>query len=335
MVMLFFSIIISCGMGSVKVSASEFFSILSYKFGFSSEKDFTTQQEAIICVIRLPRVITSVLIGAVLAICGASIQGLFRNPLADPGIIGISSGAAMAASIAIVFAGSGIIKQSSYAGFSILYIAAFLGACVTAFLVFRIAKEKTKTNVGLMLLAGIALNAISGAVMGLLTYLSTDAQLRDLTFWTLGSLGGANWKSVLILLITTSITIFFLLRLAKSLNALSLGEKEALHIGTPVEKVKNTIIIITSLAIGVAVAFCGIIGFIGLVVPHILRLSGSYDHRFLIPASAIGGALLLCVADTTSRTLAAPAEIPVGIITSLVGAPVFLFLLIQQKTKFA
>lgn len=333
--MLFFSIIISCGMGSVKVSASEFFSILFHKFGFSNEKDFTAQQEAVIWVIRLPRVVMSVLIGAVLAICGASIQGLFRNPLADPGIIGISSGAAMAASIAIVFAGSGIIQQSNYAGFSVLYIAAFLGACVTAFLVFRIAKEKTKTNVGLMLLAGIALNAISGAVMGLLTYLSTDAQLRDLTFWTLGSLGGANWKSVLILLITTSITIFFLLRLAKSLNALSLGEKEALHIGTPVEKVKNTIIVITSLAIGVAVAFCGIIGFIGLVVPHILRLSGSYDHRFLIPASAIGGALLLCVADTTSRTLAAPAEIPVGIITSLVGAPVFLFLLIQQKTKIA
>lgn len=327
--------IYSCSTGAVSVSAGELVSIIFNKAGLSNTKNYTDQQEAVIWLIRLPRVCMTVLVGASLALCGAAIQGLFRNPLADPGIIGVSSGAALCASIVIVLAGSVFTLNSGFAGFSVLTIATFLGAAITSFIVFAIAKEKQGTNVAMMLLAGIAINALAGAFTGLLTYLSTDAQLRSLTFWTLGSMGGANWKSVAIVFAVTVLSLILLMTLSKALNALALGETEAGHIGIKVERTKNIIILVTSIAIGSTVAFCGIIGFVGLVIPHILRLLGSPHHRFLLPASALGGAILLCLADTVSRTLVAPAEIPVGIITALVGAPVFLFLLLRQKFKSA
>lgn len=327
---LFVTVLISCATGAMGVSPVQLVSIIGYKAGLVSQQNFTPQQEAVIWDIRLPRVMLSVLTGALLAISGAAIQGLFRNPLADPGIIGVSAGAAMFASLVIVLAGPAFML-GSYAGFSLLTIITFAGALLSAFLVFGIGRNKRGANVALMLLAGIAINAIAGSITGMLIYLSSESQLRNLTFWTLGSLGGADWKNVLISFIILLTALFLLVRKAKALNAFSLGEQEAMHIGINVEQTKNIIVIICSAAIGATVAFCGIIGFIGLVIPHILRLTGSYDHRFLLPASALGGAVLLCLADTLSRTLVAPAEIPVGIITALVGAPVFLFLLLRQK----
>jgi iron complex transport system permease protein len=202
-------------------------------------------------------------------------------------------------------------------------------------LIFALAREKRKTNVVTMLLAGISINALAGAATGLLTYLADDAQLRSLTFWTLGSLGGTTWKAVIFMSVATGLSLLILLRLHKSFNALALGEAEAIHLGVSVEALKKWVIFATALAVGVSVAFCGMIGFVGLVVPHIMRLWVGAEHRYLLPASALGGGLLLCWADTLSRTWAAPAEIPIGVITALVGAPVFLFLLFKQRKAMA
>ncbi|MFT5617697.1 MAG: iron complex transport system permease protein, partial [Arenicella sp.] len=247
----------------------------------------------------------------------------------DPSIVGISAGAALFASLTIVLGGS--FFSATWLGVSALSFASFTGAVLATILVFTISQEKRGTNVSTMLLAGIAINSLAGACMGVLTYLADDAQLRSLTFWTLGSLGGSNWLSVTILALVTVSSVIFLSRLYKPFNALALGEREAVNLGISVEKLKIQVVAFTALSIGSAVAFCGMIGFVGLVVPHILRLFGGSDHRFLLPASALGGALLLGLADTASRTVASPAELPIGIITSLVGAPIFLWLIYRKR----
>jgi iron complex transport system permease protein len=286
---------------------------------------------AVIWQIRLPRVLLSLMVGASLAISGAALQGLFRNPLADPSIIGISMGAALSAAIVIVLADGVLAANYSIGGISLLAIATFLGALITTFLIFRIAKEGKKVNVMNMLLAGIAINAIAAAGVGLLTFLADNEELRTLTFWTLGSLGGASWLSVGVLSISTFLSLYFLLPLFKSFNALSLGEQEATYMGVNTEKLKLKVIIFSALAIGTGVAFCGMISFVGLVVPHIIRLIFGGDYRVLLPTSAIGGGLLLCWADNLARTAVIPAELPIGILTALFGAPVFLYLILNRR----
>jgi iron complex transport system permease protein len=268
-----------------------------------------------------------------MGICGASMQGLFRNPLADPSIIGISAGASLAAAIMIVlghkiFANAGIFAQV----FS-LSIATFLGAILATLVIFSLSVTKGKAMVSSMLLTGIAINAFSMAFVGLLTTISTESQLRTLTFWTLGSLGGANWKGTALMFIIFCIVIFGLLKLYKSLNLLALGENEAKFLGISTESLKRKILIYTALGVGVSVSLCGMISFVGLVVPHLVRLSVGSDNKIVLPLSAIGGALLLCGADLISRIIAPPTEIPIGVITALIGAPFFLILLHQQKKK--
>lgn len=321
----------SLSKGALTINLEQVIAILISKIGINTDIPFSDQEYAVIWIIRFPRVLLSLFVGSILAITGVAMQGLFRNPLADPSIIGISTGAALAAALVIVLGGAYTNLFIDTLGLSVLSSATFLGAVLSTLIIFRIAKEKRKTNVATMLLAGIALNALNGAVIGLLTYIANDEQLRDLTFWTLGSLGGASWIQVGIMAAATITTILLLMSGSKSFNALSLGEQEAMYVGTHVEHLKWMVILATGLAIGCTVAFCGVIGFVGLVVPHILRLLGGANHHFLLPASAIGGALLLCVADTISRTIAAPAEIPIGIITSLAGAPVFIYLLYRQR----
>ena len=256
-------------------------------------------------------------------------QGLFRNPLADPGLIGISSGAALAVAIVIVLAGP-------FAGVLGLYglsIAAFVGGLTASMLIFRFAQLTGTFSVTYMLLAGIAINALAGAGVGFLTYLSNDEQLRSLTFWTMGSLGGALWLTVAVAATVILPAIFFLFRNAQEINILLLGENEARHLGVNNERLKLVIIICTALSVGAAVAVSGIIGFIGLVVPHLMRLTIGPDHRLLLPASALFGAFLLLVADTIARTVVSPAEMPVGILTSLIGGPFFLWLLVKQYSR--
>lgn len=288
--------------------------------------DLTQQQQNVLTAIRLPRVLLGIVVGAALALSGAALQGLFRNPLADPGLIGIAGGAALAVAIMIVLAG----PLSGYLGLYGLTFAAFAGGIATSIVIFRIARITGTTSVTYMLLAGIAINALAAAATGFLAYLSDDQQLRTLTFWTMGSLGGALWPAVFISLSVVIPSSVILLRSARELNLLILGDDEARQLGVDSEKLKRNIIICTALTVAVAVAMSGIIGFVGLVVPHLIRLTLGPDHRLLFPASAILGAILLVVADTIARTALAPAEVPVGIFTSLVGGPFFLWLLIRQ-----
>lgn len=320
----------SLAMGAFELSFFEASQIIWSKLsGFSVIED--ERLAAVIWQIRLPRVLLSLMVGASLAISGAALQGLFRNPLADPSIIGISMGAALSAAIIIVLADGVLAANYSVGGISLLAIATFLGALITTFLIFRIAKEGKKVNVMNMLLAGIAINAIAAAGVGLLTFLADNEELRTLTFWTLGSLGGASWLSVGVLSVSTFLSLYFLLPLFKSFNALSLGEQEATYMGVNTEKLKLKVIIFSALAIGTGVAFCGMISFVGLVVPHIIRLIFGGDYRILLPTSALGGGLLLCWADNLARTAVIPAELPIGILTALFGAPVFLYLILNRR----
>ncbi len=291
-------------------------------------EELSDSQQTVLTVIRLPRVLLACVVGASLAVSGAAMQGLFRNPLADPGLIGISSGAALAVAVMIVLVGpiTGVL------GLYGISVAAFIGGAVTALLIFQFAHLTGTFSVTYMLLAGIAVNALAGAGTGLLTYLSSDEQLRTLTFWTMGSLGGALWPAVIVVATVVIPSTILLVRYAKKLNVLLLGEQEAHYLGVNTQRLKMVIIMTTALSVGAAVAVSGIIGFIGLVVPHLIRLTIGPDNRLLIPASAILGAILLVAADTVARTIVSPAEMPVGILTSLIGGPFFLWLLLKQKT---
>lgn len=308
--------------------------ILLSKLGISLGIAYEAQQEAVLWAIRLPRVCFGALIGASLGIAGASIQGLFRNPLADPGLIGISTGASLFAVIGIVIQSIFLQGLGAWFGFYMLPIFAFAGAALTTFLVFSLSRVQGQIVVSQMLLVGLAFNALAASMIGLLTYLATDAQLRSITFWNLGSLGGATWESLTLLAPLVLISILGLARLSKPLNLLALGESAAQHLGTNVKSLRWQVVVLSTLAVGAGVALAGTIGFVGLVVPHVVRLIGGSDHRNVLIGSALGGAFALTIADTLSRTIVAPAELPVGVITALLGAPLFLYLLLNSKKAF-
>ncbi|ATP59257.1 Fe3+-siderophore ABC transporter permease [Pedobacter ginsengisoli] len=322
----------SC-IGAVDISFSELLSIISYHTRLSDHQGFTSQQASVFFNLRLPRVLLGSLIGAALGVSGAVIQGLFRNPLAEPGLIGISSGATLFAVIMIVLEINIFKNLTGTLNFYALSIAAFIGAGVTTMMVYRIAMKNGKTVITTLLLAGLAINALANSFIGLMTYLATDAQLRNITFWNLGSLGGASWQTVSALLPFVLIPIIILPFFAKSLNALVLGESQALHMGINVKVVKRMIIILATMAVGASVAMAGIIGFIGLIIPHIIRMTFTADHRIVIPGSALLGGALLTGADLIARTIVAPAELPIGILTAMIGVPVFIYIIISEKNK--
>lgn len=286
----------------------------------------------VILSIRLPRTLLGLLVGSGLAVSGALMQGLFRNPLADPALVGVSSGAGLAAAVIIVL-GDRILARLGVPGplpYAALPAGAFLGGLCATLILYALATRSGRTAVATMLLAGIALGALSGALTGLLTFVSDDRQLRDLAFWSLGSLGGATWSKVaasapLILPVLAAVPL-----LGRGLNALVLGEAEAFHLGVPVERLKRACIVLVAVAVGASVAAAGVIGFVGLVVPHALRLLIGPGHRLLLPAAALLGGAFLVLADVVARLVAAPAELPIGIVTALVGAPVFLWLLLGR-----
>ena len=289
------------------------------------------QAELIVGQIRLPRALLGLCVGAVLALSGVAMQGLFRNPLADPGLIGVSSGAALGAAVAIVGGAAFGGLPSALAPY-LLSACAFAGGLGVTALVYRLGRRDGQTSVATMLLAGIALTALAGAAIGLFTYLADDATLRTLTFWNLGSLNGASYARLWPLLLVTAAVALWLPRRARALNALLLGESEARHLGFAVERLKRELVLCTALGVGAAVAAAGMIGFIGLVVPHLMRLLVGPDHRLLLPASALAGASLLLLADLLARLLLAPAELPIGIVTALLGAPFFIYLLLRGRS---
>lgn len=327
------AMLLAVGLGAVAISPGQVVSILAAQLGLDLPWAFKAQQELVLLGIRLPRVLLGVIVGAGLAISGALMQGLFRNPLADPGLIGVSSGAALGAALMIVLGAAlpGFIA-SALGAFGIA-VAAFVGGLLVTVIVYRISTRGRHTSVATMLLAGIALNALCGAGTGSLVLLTDDNQLRDLTFWTLGSLGGATWETLLVVGPFVLVAMAAAPRLARALNAMLLGEAEAHHLGINTQLVKRVVIALAALAVGAATAVSGLIGFVGLVVPHLVRLAIGPDHRTLLPASALLGATLLVAADLLSRVVIQPAEVPIGIITALGGAPFFLALLLQGRRR--
>ncbi|ASI94729.1 MULTISPECIES: iron ABC transporter permease [Vibrio] len=298
-----------------------------------SGSDLAPHIQLVINEIRLPRTILCMFIGAILAICGVVMQGLFRNPLAEPGIIGVSAGAALGGAFAIVVFADFSQNYPTLMNLAALPFFAFLGGAITTVLVYWLGTNKFGTSVTIMLLAGVAISALSGAAIGFMNFIADDQMLRDLTLWSMGSLAGANWSGIGLAAVTLISLMFWFQRKAMSLNALLLGESEAKHLGVPVQKLKRQLILLSAVGVGITVSICGAIGFIGLVIPHLGRMLAGPDHRTLLPISALMGALLLTAADMFARVAVAPAELPVGIVTALIGAPFFIYLLFQQKGK--
>lgn len=303
--------------GSIMISMGDLF------------REGDTLEKTVFWNLRLPRYLLAVLAGSSLATTGAMIQGIFRNPLVEPGLIGISSGGALFASIAIVYFDSWIGKLFFLQGFS------FFGSFLVSLLVYSLSSKNGKVSVLTLLLVGIGVNAACGSFLGLLHYLASDNQIRAIAFWSLGSLAGANWEGVISIMPFALVPVLSIPFLAKSLNAFLLGEREAGHLGYSVEKTKLYVLAIVCLSVASVVSITGIIGFVGLVVPHIVRIYGRANHKFLLPASAWLGANLMIVSDGIARVIVSPSELPIGILTAGVGAPIFLWILYQKVKEEA
>jgi len=323
-------VLVGLMMGPVWIAPAEVLRAFGEHFG-ASPSSAGAQEGLILFAIRLPRVILAGLVGICLAVCGTAMQGLFRNPLADPSLIGVSSGASAGASLMIVLGGGALLQGGQAAGLSVVALGAFAGGFLAVVLVYRLATSAIGTSVATMLLAGIAISALAGALNSLFMFLADDEMLRRISLWQMGSLDAANWPRVWIAGLAVAMLLMLLPREANALNALLLGESEARHLGIAVDAVKRKLILLTAMAIGVSVAVAGTISFVGLIVPHIVRLLIGPDHRYLIPASAMAGAILLILADAAARVVVAPAELPAGILTALLGTPFFLSLLAQKR----
>lgn len=287
----------------------------------------------IVMDIRLPRVLLGIMVGAALAISGAVMQGLFRNPLADPALVGVSSGAALAAVTVIVLGGSWLQSWTGWLESLAIPLAAFIGGILVTIIIFRFSTRNGRTDVGLMLLTGVAINAIAGSATGLLTYVASDEALRSLTFWSMGSLASATWQDVAIVTLPTLLALAILPLYARSLNSFLMGESVSYQSGFNVKQLKQVSIGLTALAVGAAVSVSGLIGFVGLVAPHLVRLMLGPDHRWVIPGSALMGGMLVLVSDMLARTLLSPAELPIGILMSAIGGPFFLWLLMKHRSR--
>lgn len=293
--------------------------------------EVSARDKMILWQIRLPRLVLGALVGGGLAVSGALMQGLFRNPLADPGLVGVSAGAGFGAVLAIVLGGLLPPAVLASTGLSLVPLAAFAGGWLVTTALHRFASRQGETEIATLLLAGIGVGALMSAATGVLIYLANDAQLRDLTFWSLGSLSGASWPRLAVAGPVLLAVLVLAPRTARGLNALALGEAAAGHMGIAVQPLKARVVLLVTLSTGAAVAVSGVIGFIGIVVPHLVRLILGPDHRVLLPASALLGATVLLLADMIARSIVAPSELPIGIVTALIGAPVFLWLLLARR----
>jgi iron complex transport system permease protein len=317
------AIIVALGRGAVGLSPGEVIAALGNKLGLDLG-DTDDRRLAIVWSVRMPRVVLALLVGAALACSGAALQGVARNALADPTLVGVSGGAALGAVTAIVLGGP-LLAHSTF-GVWLVPVAAFGGALLSTRAALAIARVGGATSGVTILLAGIGLAALAGSGVGILLYLADDAALRSVTFWSLGSVGGATWTLVAAVALPIGLAVVWLPRLAAELDRLALGELEARHVGVDVDRLIRRVTGLAALAVGAAVAACGSIAFVGLVVPYLARAILGPGHRSLLPACALGGAVLLVVADLIARTIVAPAELPIGVITALAGAPVLLAL---------
>ncbi len=323
--------IVAIGQGAIPIAPGRVAEILMARL--TGDTSLLEGRDVLVVLnIRLPRVLLGLLVGAGLAVSGALMQGLFRNPLADPGLVGVSSGAGLAAAATIVLGDRFLAGTMMKLPFAALPFGAFCGGLITTLALYLISTRGGRTSVATMLLAGVALGAMAGALTGLLSFISDDRQLRDLTFWSLGSLGGASWTKLSVVAPIILPLLLLMPLLARGLNGLMLGEAEAYHLGIPVQRIKALAILLVALAVGASVASAGMVGFVGIVVPHLIRLSVGPDHRLLLPLSALGGAMLLVGADIVARLIVVPAELPIGIVTATIGAPFFLWLLLRRTS---
>lgn len=301
---------------------------------FGAADAVSRQNQLVLLDLRLPRTLIGAFVGSALAVSGAMMQGLFRNPLADPGIVGVSSGAALAAVATIALSDTLLRPLVVILGIYSLPVAAFFGGAVTTTLLVALAGRHGTLMVGTLLLAGIAIAALAGAATGLIAQASNDQELRDLTLWQLGSLTGASWDKVHAVAPVAVLLVLTLPMTVRALNGFLLGEAEAFHLGINVERTKFIIVTLTALAVGASVAVSGLIGFVGIVVPHFVRLIAGPDHAIVLPASALCGATILLLADIVARIIVQPAELPIGIVMALIGGPVFLHLVLRRRSVF-
>lgn len=291
--------------------------------------DASQTSQAIVTQIRAPRVVIGLCVGVGLALAGGAMQGMLRNPLADPGLVGVTGGASLGAVVVIV------LGERLFSGIPdplrpyMLPIAAFIGASVVTTLVFAISRNGGRTSVATLILAGVAVNSIAGAAIGVMVYISDDNQLRDLTFWSMGSLARSDWTVVIITLIVTALCSVAFLRLTRALDLFQIGERAAFHAGLDVEKIKFRAGVLTAIVVGTITAAVGPIGFIGLIAPHMARAIMGAAHKWMMPAAALIGTVLILVADLGVRMAVPPAEPPIGLATSLIGGPFFLYLLLS------
>jgi iron complex transport system permease protein len=332
-IILIISLIVSARVGAVDLSYEKIFAFIGKAFGFNVHTSFTTIEEQVFFQIRFPRVILCAFVGAALSVSGALMQALFRNPIVEPGLVGTSSGAAFGAAFVFVMGKSIAGSYADTLGPFLLPLFAFSGGFLSTIIVYKLSNVFGKTNVNTMILAGIAMNALANGGTGFFSYIARDPQARSITFWNLGTLSGADWRGVMLVGISTTAGILLCLRYSKGLNALLLGEEEAGYLGVNTEKLKRNVILLNTFIVAMATSLVGVIAFLGLIVPHILRMLKSSDNRFLIIGSALLGAILLNLADMVARILVAPSEFPIGIITAFVGAPVFLYMLISNSRK--
>lgn len=326
LVVLFASVVLGCAIGAVRVPPLE---VLASMVGVD------TPHREMLMSIRFPRVALGLLVGSGLGLSGASLQGVFRNPIVDPGFLGISTGAVLFAVIAVVLGGHGAVStmRTALGAPLLLSAAAFVGALVSMLAVRWLATVEGRLSLTALLLSGLAVNTVAGSLTGVLLYAATDVQVVTVTFWTFGSLGGATWTTVARVAPIFFLGLVTLPRLGRALDALVLGDAEAGHLGIAVERTKLVVVVVSALLVGAQVAVSGLVGFVGLVVPHVIRLWAGASHKTLLPASAIYGAALVVLADTTARVVVKPAELPLGVITSAIGAPFFLALLLKERRR--
>lgn len=322
--MLLVAVLASFAVGPLRLPPQDVLRAIVVKAGILDATQVSARDLAVVWQLRIPRVLLGAMVGAALAMAGASLQGLFGNPLADPGIVGVSQGAALGAVAAIVLG-------AAAAGGWIIPVAAFSGGALAISVTYLLARPGRGTGNATLLLVGIAMAAFCSAVIGFLTYIASEAELQSLVFWQMGSLARASWNDVAAVAPLFAIGVFALLRLATPLDMLALGERQAQHLGLDVARTRRRLVAFSALLVGAAVAFAGSIGFVGLVVPHVARMLVGPGHRWMLPLSGVLGALLIVVADTAARTLDPPSEIPLGLFSAALGAPFFLWLVLQQR----
>jgi iron complex transport system permease protein len=327
---LLIALLIAClfggAIGAYSISPAEVFGSVVHRIGIDVGPRPAGLGEDVLWEIRFPRVMLALLVGASLGCAGALMQGSFANPLAEPGIIGVSAGAAAGAVAQIVIG-------FTFGGTWSTVFAAFLGGFITVLFVYLSARSGGKTEVVTLVLTGVAVNALAGAIIGLLMFYSSDAELRSVTFWTLGSMAQATWAKVAVIAPLTVIGVGAACFLARQLDLLSLGEASARHLGVDVERLRITSLVIVATLTASAVAVSGIISFVGLVIPHLIRIVAGPSHRLLLPASAIAGATILVTGDLAARTIASPAEVPLGVLTALIGSPFFFWQLRRTRSR--